>query len=144
MSKWLLIILIVLVTACEDNQQEMQDPGACEPIVEDTGTALLSDPFDITGVEIIDDCLKISVRYGGGCKTHEFKLTCSPLPDFSSYSAILKLSHNANGDLCKALCTEDIYFDLTGLQDPGMNRVDLILRQNTKDSDYQLLIIYHY
>ena len=144
MSKWLLIILIVLITACEDDQQDRQDPGACEPILEDPGTAMLSDPFEITGAEIIDDCLMITVRYSGGCKPHEFRLTCTLLPDFSSYSGILKLSHNANGDHCKALCTGNVYFDLTGLQESGLNLISLILTENAEDSDYQLLIKYYY
>jgi hypothetical protein len=144
MTKWLLIPVMLLLAACEEEQSDRQDQAACEPIQTYEDAVLLSDPFDITGAEITGDCLKITVRYGGGCMPHDFTLDYTFLPDFSYFTGVLHLSHNANGDLCKALCTGDVYFDLTGIQEPGMKMISLILREHLENSDYQLLINYYY
>lgn len=145
MNKWLILPVMLLLAACEEDQAERQDQAAaCEPIQTYADAVMQSDPFDITGAEITGDCLKITVMYGGGCKPHDFTLDYTFLPDFSFFTGVLHLSHNANGDLCRKLCTGDVYFDLTGIQDPGMSSINLILRENLKNSDYQLLINYYY
>jgi hypothetical protein len=144
MHKWIYIMFMLLMAACEKDQVQREEIPTCEPVCTGTYSVFHDDPFDITGAEIIDDCLKIEVRYGGGCKIHDFTLYYTPLPDFSLFSGVLQLSHNANGDTCKALCHEDIYFDLSGLRKPGTHMVSLVLRQDLANSDYQLIIHYYY
>ena len=124
------------------------DLPVCQPIVQDEiaykDNAPPSDPFNILSGEITGDCLKIRVNYEGGCEEHDFTLSYEHLPILSQYSGSLLLSHNANGDLCEALITEDLYFDLTSVQDTSMNMVRLMLRPNVADTDDYLLIDYFY
>jgi len=102
------------------------------------------DPFEIISGEISEDCLKIDVRYGGGCKDHDFVLYYEPLRDFSAYSGLLLLSHDADGDLCEALITESLYFDLTSVQDTSTAMVRLRLQPDIEGSEDYLLIDYYY
>ncbi|MGE5426747.1 MAG: hypothetical protein ACM3O8_02555, partial [Methylococcaceae bacterium] len=43
-----------------------------------------------------------------------------PPPDF-------RISHDANGDLCKALITKEYSFDLSGIRQEGKSKTDFIL-----------------
>jgi len=106
-------------------------------------TNLPSDPFKILHAKIEDDCLEITLSYGGGCKVHEFIMTYTKLPQFGIYSGTLTLSHNAHGDLCEALITDKIRYDLTPLQEAGSDMVRLNLIKSG-DQDYQLIIDYYY
>lgn len=106
-------------------------------------TNLPDDPFNILHAEIEEDCLKITLSYGGGCKVHEFIMTYTKLPQFGIYSGILTLSHNAHGDLCEALITDTICYNLTSLQEAGSTMVRLNLVKSG-DQYYQLIIDYYY
>ena len=85
-----------------------------------------SDPYKILDVSVTGDQLDLKVQYAGGCKTHDFTLmgpltipvngliingqvTETPITAF--------LYHDANGDACEALVTEDRHFDLTPLKE---------------------------
>ncbi len=148
MRRVILILLPVLCFSCEKESPEIFDLPVCQSIVLDDNwyrdSALPSDPCNILGGEITGDCLKIRVSYGGGCKEHGFTLYYEHLPILSQYSGSLLLSHNANGDLCKALITEDLYFDLSSVRDTSMTMVRLMLRSNVADTDDYLLIDYYY
>jgi len=126
----------------------MDDLPVCQSIIiekdEYSANVLFSDPFNILAGDITDDCLRIHVSYGGGCEKHSFSLNYEDLPILSQYSGSLLLSHNANGDLCEALITEYLYFDLTSVQNTSMNMVRLMLQSNVADSDDYLLIDYYY
>jgi AAA15 family ATPase/GTPase len=74
-----------------------------------------SDPFTLIDAHVDDmNKLHLTVEYGGGCKTHEFKI-------FGS-NAILKslpaqrpvmIVHNANSDECRAIIREEILVDIS-------------------------------
>jgi hypothetical protein len=73
-----------------------------------------TDPVTIQSVKLANNILELTVTYGGGCTAHEFNLiafegmentTTPPTVNF-------QLSHNANGDECKALITETLVFNL--------------------------------
>ena len=150
MKRTTVLVLALLCFSCEQEKEDIYELPVCQEIVQsDTyignGLDMLSsDPFRILGGEIIDDCLKINVSYGGGCTEHEFTLYYEDLPQFSEYSGILLLVHDANGDLCKSLIRESVYFDLTGVRDTAMNMVRLMLRPNVADSDDYLMVDYYY
>ena len=81
-----------------------------------------SDPFTLLDASISGDILSLTVQYGGGCADHEFSLVGpltiaegdpTPIPIF--------LQHRANGDMCEALLTETITFDLTPLRNHWMS-----------------------
>lgn len=73
-----------------------------------------SDPFHILDMEIIDDSVHVTVSYSGGCKQHSFEIIWS-----ESFSETVPpgtgiiINHDANGDACKALVTQNLVFSLS-------------------------------
>ncbi len=60
------------------------------------------------------DRLILDVMYGGGCRTHTFQLNWDgKLLKSNPPQIVLNLSHNANGDTCKALISQRLQFDLS-------------------------------
>lgn len=102
-----------------------------------------SDPFTILNAKIENDCLEITLSYSGGCEVHEFIMIYNELPHFSQYSGTLTLSHNSHNDVCEALITDTIGYDLTPLQQVEMDMVRLTLAKSG-DLNYQLIIDYYY
>jgi hypothetical protein len=88
-------------------------------MVDDLSSAgLVTDYAHIKSTVISSDVLVMVAQYGGGCALHEFKLFGSKLflESFPPQVDIV-LSHNANGDLCKALITDSLRFSLTRLRE---------------------------
>lgn len=74
-----------------------------------------SDMFDLQTITINNDTLRMDVRYGGGCTQHNFTLAIDN--SFKNTSAISTyIVHNANGDTCKALIHETLFFNLAPLR----------------------------
>lgn len=78
-----------------------------------------SDPFSVLTVAVDGDSLRATVQYGGGCREHGFALepmgvATKSLPRQWS----LRLLHDAHEDLCRALISEDLAWDLTPYRDP--------------------------
>ncbi len=75
-----------------------------------------TDDVAVESLTVQGNTLIMKLSYGGGCKTHEFNLYASSSIGESYPPVIfLTLSHNANGDACKALLSETVYFDLSNL-----------------------------
>ena len=78
------------------------------------GEAVGGDMFLLEAAVHKGDKLIADVRYGGGCARHDFRLTWDGSLDKSDPpQALLKLSHDGNGDPCKALISERLTFDLS-------------------------------
>jgi hypothetical protein len=80
---------------------------------------LAGKPFDdcrIDSVKVADNTLTLQVSYSGGCKTHEFALYAldTLFPSKTPHGA-LYLSHNGNGDQCKAIVGTTLRFNLATL-----------------------------
>lgn len=74
---------------------------------------LQRDPIAVSGVSIENDELTIEASYGGGCLEHGFKLYMQPaFAESNPVQANLYLSHNGNGDVCEALISESLTFDV--------------------------------
>ena len=78
------------------------------------------DPFNLNELNIQGDVLSAAVGYSGGCAPHEFDLWASPtLTDGTADGLVpeywLKLTHQANGDMCEAFIQEERFFDLSPL-----------------------------
>lgn len=71
------------------------------------------DPFDLIDASIRGDSLLLSVRYGGGCSEHVFDLETGPMLKSLPPKQLLSISHDANGDNCRALIQRTIGFDLS-------------------------------
>jgi hypothetical protein len=86
------------------------------PIKEGEGGSGSQDPLTIGGVGVSVNTLRIAVEYGGGCKEHFFNLIIDSSLFVSEPAQVnLWLSHDANGDACKALVHDTLLFDLTSL-----------------------------
>jgi hypothetical protein len=74
------------------------------------------DPFEVTDARFEADQLVIDVRYGGGCRAHEFHMLWSGAvrrsnPPQTSFFLV----HDAHGDPCKAIKAETLRFDMLDL-----------------------------
>ena len=91
-------------------------------IVEVVGTDTLADArpeFPTVKVGTLrTDTLALRVQYSGGCEEHEFELVAEDsFMESSPVQAGVRLFHDGNGDMCEALPTETIRFDLTPLRE---------------------------
>jgi hypothetical protein len=76
-----------------------------------------NDPVSINTAEIRGDSLELSVQYGGGCRDHEFGLVTNGIfAESYPVQTWVKLAHDANGDMCKALVSSVLRFDLSPLK----------------------------
>lgn len=97
----------------------------------------LSDPFDISFADVINDFLVLHVSYSGGCEDHDFevlsngKYTATYPPEIE-----LHIKHYNNGDYCRGVIDEKRYFDLRPLQYPGTNRIRLVFVKSNRILDY--------
>ena len=72
------------------------------------------DLLNVEAARIQGDKLIVDVTYSGGCHTHGFQLNWDGVIKKSNPPQIdLTLSHNANGDTCKAIMKETMLFDLS-------------------------------
>lgn len=97
---------------------------------------LFTDTASIKEVSIVNDSLKLTVVYGGGCEKHDFVLYgCKQFMESNPLQDALYLSHDAHGDLCKKLITETLSFDLIPLKDfgkqtyPNLHQIILQIRE---------------
>jgi len=82
-------------------------------------TSLGGDAYRIAGTPAaVNDTLRVTVEYSGGCARHNFSLHASRvfMESHPVQSAIV-IRHNANGDQCRAMLRRDLTFDLTRLRD---------------------------
>jgi hypothetical protein len=76
-----------------------------------------SDPVSIISAEVRGDSLELGVQFGGGCRDHEFGLiTNGVFAESYPVQTWVKLAHDANGDMCKALLSRVLRFDLSPLK----------------------------
>jgi hypothetical protein len=75
------------------------------------------DPYSMLDASVAGDVLRVRVQYGGGCNPHEFQVVAWN-GWMESYPVQVRvfLSHDAFGDQCRALITEERYFDLDPLK----------------------------
>jgi hypothetical protein len=115
----------------DDNQSIIMFGNQSSPTI-------FKDQTIIQSSSLADDVLTLNIQYGGGCKEHVFALY--------GYSMFLKsnppqaevyLSHNGNGDMCKALLYQDIRFNLLPLLDSCRHQFgtgQILLRIHAPDS----------
>lgn len=86
------------------------------------------DDYTINSAEVKGNQLIVEVAYSGGCKEHEFELLgdrriMKSLPPQMN----IVLKHNANQDMCRALITTTLIFDITPAQEYANGKI-LVLR----------------
>ena len=119
---------LLVLTACSSGRTPTDsvvlggdDPASAAAAVVDRTDGLRrwpADPVEITAAAIEGDSLRLSVQYGGGCAEHRFSLVFGDAW-MESYPVQVSalLSHDANGDNCRALFTGRIAFSLVPLRD---------------------------
>ena len=75
------------------------------------------DPLEILEARIEGDLLHLQVRYGGGCREHDFSLLFSgAFMESEPVQTRVTLAHDAHGDPCRALVGSRLQFDLGPLR----------------------------
>lgn len=75
------------------------------------------DPWTFADHRFQGDTLHLDIRYGGGCRVHRFAfLVHLPFRESHPVQADATLAHDADGDLCRALISETLSFDLRPLR----------------------------
>lgn len=84
------------------------------------------DPFTLVEVAVEGDSLVTTVRYGGGFRAHDFRLEPAGAATKSlPRQQPLRIVHDADGDMGRALIEDRRAFDLTPFRDPSQPRVML-------------------
>jgi hypothetical protein len=150
MNKLFTLTLIVALmagtlTACSviDNQSS----GSSNTGTTQSSKVLIQDrdlskyPMDdvmIKDASVVGDSLTMLVSYSGGCKTHDFKAIWDGAMMKSLPGQInVVLSHNANGDMCEALLTQDVTVSLSPLAAHAANGVVIHLKGFDKPLMYR-------
>jgi hypothetical protein len=75
-----------------------------------------NDPITIDAARIVGDSLVANVSHGGGCAEHRYGLLISTLwMESFPVQVPARISHNANGDNCKALLRRELHISLAPL-----------------------------
>lgn len=129
--RYLLILAMSLALfACKDKSEmvaaatteaapaEKQKEAVVKPVIVDPEyKGRETDAFSIKAASLTGDILTITVSYGGGCEEHVFELYSDKKYMKSLPPQLnLVLEHDANKDACRAMITQDLKFDLKGLQ----------------------------
>ena len=92
---------------------------SCAPYVDlyfDNYDSLARDPIYLQDAFVDGNCLQIELSYSGGCEEHTIDLALMhPWINGSTSIPTFEIRHNANGDMCNALFTKQLRFDLTPL-----------------------------
>ena len=75
------------------------------------------DGFTLNSSEIVGGVLSLNLSYGGGCQAHHFDLVAwGGWQESEPVQVRVFLAHNAHNDMCEALLTETLRFDLGALR----------------------------
>ena len=97
----------------------------------------LAAPFTIAAVRVEADSLVAELRYGGGFRTHEFTLVSAGAATKSlPRQQPLRITHDAQGDMGRALITTRHAFDLTPFRDQPNSLVRLAVQGWPERIDY--------
>lgn len=84
------------------------------PMIRDN--ALTGDPFNIQSATLEGDQLVVKVRYGGGCRRHDFRVVWNgQLRKSNPPQLSLMLIHDSHADPCRALVYQTLRIDLFDL-----------------------------
>jgi hypothetical protein len=107
--------------------------GARIAVRQEIDTTVRFDSVTIESLWVDGNTLKAQVRYGGGCETHDFGLqTTGAIMESAPPQLSLVLSHDAHGDLCRAIVRDSLRFNLDSLAGlPGIGEQEVILNLST-------------
>lgn len=116
------VVCFTLLAACGKEPSGSGAPnamadGAVNEVSDMTSPAWPSDPLTIQSATITGDVLHATVNFGGGCARHRIALLIGHVfLESHPVQVHARLAHDANGDMCEALLTRTLTFDLTPLK----------------------------
>ncbi len=146
-----IFLLLIFLAACSINKNAVapeDTAGNTNPVhleipihmvSQDKFSRMQSDPYEVLETVQLNNFIKVVVRYGGGCRDHEFSLIhTGAFKESMPVQLDTRLIHNANGDACRALVMDTIYINTKTLQ--YANNEVLVLSIN--DSENQMRVTY--
>jgi len=121
-SAWLYsIIFIGLMIGCADDivnpsngNNDLRNIRFTDSIQNDS---IFTDNLRILDIKVDEFTLMIRFDYTGGCKIHEIELYSEKtFLESNPVQVRMRLSHNANEDLCDQLIKDTLYFDLKSVR----------------------------
>jgi hypothetical protein len=125
MRKLLACLILTATLACDESTDPTapngkwtaNDTWAGKVVVSEDIDGWPNDPVTIIGATIRGDSLELSVSFGGGCRDHEFRLiTNGVFAESYPVQTWVRLDRDANNDMCKALLSRVLRFDLSPLK----------------------------
>lgn len=121
MNKTLYLIILsiaICLIACEEESPIIVDVNCNEVVLSNYDEDWPFDPIFIDEVSLNDSILELSISHSGGCAIHEYQLIQEPLfcgtpPIF----LVLRLSHEANDDMCEAITSDTLCFNIKAIYD---------------------------
>lgn len=110
----LILSILFFITGC--SEKELNEK--CTNVISDLNqfNYSQSDSFELVGLNFENKCLKVKIRYGGGCKEVSAKLIDSGnVFESNPVQRNLKIVFTDN-DECEALIEKNFYFNLDNLQ----------------------------
>ncbi|MDB4787319.1 hypothetical protein OAG26_01285 [Flavobacteriales bacterium] len=131
--RYLLPLLALVCGGCSSQKAGSSSETWLEPDVDLPSPA----PYTVVALRVEADSLIAELRYGGGFRTHEFTL----ISDGAATKSLprqqpVRITHNANGDMGKALITSRHAFDLTRFRDPTQQAVRIAVAGWPERMDY--------
>lgn len=136
---FLLFSIFILNAAC--SEEETVKTEKCNTVIVDSNQFdnSQSDAFELVNLNFESGCLKIQIRFGGGCQEVSTTLIDSEdVYESNPAQRNLKIVLFTNYDECEALIEKSFYFDLRNLQIENERKVLL----NFQGSD--LTYLYEY
>lgn len=131
----------ILFANCEGNQEDcdVNDASSSKIIISNSCYSDVSnDDFQFENVEIDGDSIRVTIRYGGGCGDIDVKLfDADVIMESFPIQRNIRIFFKDN-DLCKALITTTVSFDLSPIQVSGNDKIILNL------SDWGTSLLYEY
>jgi len=109
--------LCLLISACSHPSDVGPIDQPIPAAASDGSVTTRMDPAEILQISVVGDQLHMTVRYGGGCREHVFSLIPSKIfMESLPVQMSVQLAHDAHGDLCRALISQDLVFDLSSIR----------------------------
>lgn len=86
--------------------------------------------YTIDQASLVGDILSIYVTYSGGCKKHMWSLMgANSFDKTDPPKKTLYLKHNANGDYCRSMLTDTLFFNIEKTKYPNEDKNYTIILQ---------------
>jgi hypothetical protein len=110
------LLVLPLLGGCSDPLRSGDDrlPLLLPVGAEASAATRRSDAAEIVEAKVEGDRLQLHLLFGGGCAEHDFALIHEgEFRESFPVQTTLTLAHDAHGDMCRALLSRELVFDLT-------------------------------